>query len=58
MSCKYSQKLLDHAKQSIIDASKTASKRTIQKILEATGELICNNISEHNYESFNKFTAT
>ena len=31
VSSKYSQKLLDHAKQSATDALKTASKRTIQK---------------------------
>ena len=31
LSGKYSQKLLDHAKQSATDAFKTASKRAIQK---------------------------
>ena len=31
LSGKYSQKLVDHAKQSATDAFKTASKRTIQK---------------------------
>ena len=30
LSSKYSQKLLDHAKQSATDALKTASKRAIQ----------------------------
>ena len=39
LSCKYSQKLLDHAKQSATDALKTASKRAIQKTAEATGDL-------------------
>ena len=34
---KYSQKLLDHSKQYATDVFKTASKRTIQKIAEATG---------------------
>ena len=29
---KYSQKLIDHAKQSATDAFKTVSKRAIQKI--------------------------
>ena len=32
LSDKYSQKLLDHAKQSATDAFKTASKRAFQKI--------------------------
>ena len=36
----YSQKLLDHAKQSATDAFKTASKRAIQKTAEATCHLI------------------
>ena len=30
LSCKYSHKLLDHAKQSAADATKTALKRPIQ----------------------------
>ena len=37
---KYSQKLLDHAKQSATDSFKTASKRGIQKTAEATGDLL------------------
>ena len=37
---KYSQKRIDHAKQSAKDALKTASKRVIQKIAEAPGHLI------------------
>ena len=40
LSGKYSQKLLDHAKQSATDPLKTASKRVIQKTAEATGGLI------------------
>ena len=36
---KYSKKLLDHAKKSAADALKTSSKRFIQKIAEATGDL-------------------
>ena len=36
---KYSQKLLDHTKQSATDALKTTSKRVIQK---ATGDMISN----------------
>ena len=31
LSCKYSQKLLDHAKQSATDALKTASKKRFEK---------------------------
>ena len=34
---KYSQKLLDHARQSATDAIKTTAKRVVQKIAEATG---------------------
>ena len=41
---KYSQKLIDHAKQSATDALNTASKRAIQKPEEATGDLIGNKI--------------
>ena len=40
LSGKYSQKLLDRAKQSAADALKTTSNRVIQKIPEATGDLI------------------
>ena len=40
LSDKYSQELLDHAKQYATDAFKTASKRAIQKTAEATGDLI------------------
>ena len=42
LSNNYSQKLLDSAKKSTADAIKTASKRAIQKIAEATGDLIGN----------------
>ena len=45
LSGKYSKKLLDHAKQSVTDACKTASKRAIQKAAEATGDLIVNRIA-------------
>ena len=41
LSSKYSQKLLDHA----ADALKTSSKRVIQKIAEATCDLIGNKIA-------------
>ena len=39
LSSKYNQKPLDHAKKSATDSRKTASKRTIQKPAEATGDL-------------------
>ena len=42
---KYSQKLLDHAKQSTADALKTTSKRVIQKTAEAASDLIGNKIA-------------
>ena len=42
----YSQKLIDHIKQSITDAHKTTSKRAIQKTEEVTGELISNKIAD------------
>ena len=39
------QKRVDHAKKSATDAFKTASKRVIQKIAEATGDFVCNKIA-------------
>ena len=38
----YSEKLIDHAKQSARDVFKTASKRAIQNTAEATSDLIGN----------------
>ena len=46
LSSKYNQKTLDHAKKSAADSRKTASKRTIQKPAEATGDLIGNKITD------------
>ena len=46
LSNKCSQKLLHSAKKSTTDAIKTASKRAIQKIAEATGDLIGNKIAD------------
>ena len=46
ISSKYSQKLIDHAKQSASDVIKTASKRAIQKTTDATGDLIWKIIPE------------
>ena len=46
LSNKYGQKLLDSAKKSTTDATKTASKRAIQKTAEGTGGLIGNKIAD------------
>ena len=46
MSNKNSQKLLDTAKKSTADAIKTSSKRAIQKVAEATSDLIRNRIAD------------
>ena len=46
LGSKLSQKILDHAKQSVADALKTASKRAIQKRAEANGDLIRNRIAD------------
>ena len=46
LSYKYGPKLLDNAKKSTMDAVKTASKRAIQKPVEATGDLIGNKIAD------------
>ena len=48
MSGKYSQKLLDHGKQSTtnVNALKTTSKRVIQKTAEATDHLIGDKIAK------------
>ena len=40
LSGKYSENLLDHAKQSATDAIKTSSEGVIQKTAETTGDLI------------------
>ena len=45
LSSKYSQKRLDHAKQSATDVFKTLSKRVIQKRAEAPSDLIGNKIA-------------
>ena len=46
LSSKYSQKLIDSAKQSATDSLKIASKNSIQKKSEATGDLIGNKIAD------------
>ena len=45
LSNKYGRKLLNSAKKFRTDAIKTASRRTIQKAAEATGDLIVNQIA-------------
>ena len=46
LSNKYSEKLIDTAKISTTNVIKTASKRAIQKIAEATCDLIGNEIAD------------
>ena len=46
LSDKYGKKLLDTAKNTPLDAAKTASKKVIHKTVEATGEVIGNKIAE------------
>ena len=46
MSNKYVKKLADTAKKSVTDAIKTASKRVIQKTVQATGDLVSNKIAD------------
>ena len=46
LKSKYSEKLFGYAKQSATDAFKNASKRAIQKTLEATSNLIGNQIAD------------
>ena len=43
---KYSQKLLYYSEQSTTDALKTSSKRTIQEVVEATGDLVVNKVAD------------
>ena len=46
LSSKYGQKIINTVKKSATDAIKTASKRTIQKTAEGTGDLIDNKIAD------------
>ena len=46
LSGKHSQKLLNHAKRSATESLKTTSKRVIQKLAEATGDLIGNKVAD------------
>ena len=56
LSSKYSQKRLDTVKISTTDAIKTASKRAIQRIAGATGDLIGNKIADKITISSKKFS--
>ena len=56
LNSNYSQKLLDHAKQSALDAFKIASKRVIQKAAQATRDLIGNKIADKITKVSKKFT--
>ena len=46
LSSKYSQKGLDHTKQSAPNSLKIVSKKVIQKTAEGTGDLIDNKIAD------------
>ena len=46
LSSKYGQKRLDNPIKSATDPIKTASKRAIQKTVEATGDLLGNKIAD------------
>ena len=56
LSNKYGQKLLDSAKRSTTDETKTASKRAIQKTTEETGDSICNKIPDKIWSVWKKST--
>ena len=45
-SNKYGKKLMNTATKTRLDAAKTASKRVVQKIAEATGDLMGNKIAD------------
>ena len=56
LSNKYGQKRLNSAKKFTMDATKTASKRAIQKTAEATGDLIDNKFADKITSVSKKFT--
>ena len=43
---KYGKKIMDTARKTGIGAAKTASKRVVEKAVEATGDLIGNKIAD------------
>ena len=55
MSDKYSQKFFDHTKQSATYTLKSVWKRAIQKIAEATCDLIGNKIPRRIISGWNKW---
>ena len=57
LSGKYSQKLLESAKQSTTDEIKIASKRGIKKKSEMTGDLIGNKIADNQTKASNTVKA-
>ena len=56
LGSKYKHKPFDHATQSATDALKTASKREIKKIAEATGDMIGNKIAAKLQKNLKTFT--
>ena len=46
LSGKHSQKLLNHARRCATESLKTTSKRVIQKLAEAPGDLIGNKVAD------------
>ena len=56
LSNKYGQKHLNSAKKFTTDATKTASKRAIQKTAEATGDLIDNKFADKITSVSKKYT--
>ena len=53
--CEYSQKPLDHAKQSATDGFESAPKRAVQKTAETTSDLIGNKIANKIIKVLKKF---
>ena len=56
LSSKFGQKLLDRTKKSAIDALKTVSKGATQKMVEATVDLVGNEIAEKITKTASKST--
>ena len=54
LSGKYSQKLIDHMKQSATDELKTVSKRAIQKTVKTTSNLIGNKTADKSQNFCNR----
>ena len=54
LSQKYGQKFLDSTKKSTTDTLKAGSQRVIQKMPEATGDLVGNKIAEKTTKAASK----